>query len=265
MAGMDLDLAGRRALVTAASGGLGYATASALAAEGATVTICSRDLARAEEAASRIASETGGTVHAFAADVASATDLERLVAAAAEAMGGLEVLVNNAGGPPPGGFADLDDAKWEVGFQLTLMSVVRTTRLALPHMERSGGGSILTIMSSSVKQPIPNLLISNVYRPGLVGLTKSLAIDLAPRGIRVNGLAPGRIATERTKQLDEAAAKKQGKSVEEVRAASVASIPMGRLGEPAEFGRVAAFLSSPAASYVTGQVLIADGGSVRAL
>jgi 3-oxoacyl-[acyl-carrier protein] reductase len=142
---------------------------------------------------------------------------------------------------------------------------VRTTRLALPHMERSGGGSILTIMSSSVKQPIPNLLISNVYRPGLVGLTKSLAIDLAPRGIRVNGLAPGRIATERTKQLDEAAAKKQGKSVEEVRAASVASIPMGRLGEPAEFGRVAAFLSSPAASYVTGQVLIADGGSVRAL
>jgi 3-oxoacyl-[acyl-carrier protein] reductase len=262
---MDLGLTGSRALVTAASSGLGFATAHALAREGARVAICSRDGARAEAAAERIAADTGASVHAFVADVAVTADLERLVAAAERALGGLDVLVNNAGGPPTGGFDSLDDDDWRRGFELTLMSVVRTTRLALPLLERSGGGSVLTLLSSSVKQPIPNLLISNVYRPGLAGLTKSLAIDLAPRGIRVNGLAPGRIGTERTHELNAALAERQGTTPEEVMRASVANIPMGRLGRPEEFGRVAAFLCSPAASYVTGHVMIVDGGSVRAL
>jgi 3-oxoacyl-[acyl-carrier protein] reductase len=265
MDGMDLGLARARALVTAGTSGLGFAIASALAAEGAVVSLCSRDAGRAREAAERIAAATGATVHAFAADVATAADLQRLFGEATEAMGGLDALVNNAGGPPPGGFDALSDEQWERGFNLTLMSVVRSVRLALPHFERAGGGSVLTVLSSSVKQPIPNLLISNVYRPGLVGLTKSLAIDLASKGIRVNGIAPGRIDTERIRELDEALAKRQGKPVEEIQRASLAQIPMGRLGKPEEFGRVAAFLSSPAASYVTGQVLIVDGGSVRAL
>ena len=262
---MDLGLARHTALVTAASGGLGFATAHALAAEGADVALCSRDIGRAREAAARIAAETGATVHGFAADVSVAADLERLVGDAADALGRLDVLVNNAGGPPPGGFDALTDEHWERGFQLTLMSAIRGIRLALPHFERAGGGSILTILSSSIKQPIPNLLISNVYRPGLAGLTKSLAIDLAPKGIRVNGLAPGRIATDRTHELNAALAERQGKTPEEVMRASVATIPMGRLGQPEEFGRVAAFLCSPAASYVTGHMMIVDGGSVRAL
>ncbi len=262
---MDLGLNQKRALVTAASGGLGFATAHALASEGAAVALCSRDLGRAQAAAKTIADATGAAVHAFEADVAVAADVERLVSEAADALGGLDVLVNNAGGPPTGGFDTLTEDDWMRGFQLTLMSAVRGIRATLPHFEAAGGGSILTLLSSSVKQPIPNLLISNVYRPGLAGLTKSLAIDLAPQGIRVNGLAPGRIGTERTHQLNAALAERQGKTVDEVMAASVANIPMGRLGKPEEFARVAAFLCSPAASYVTGHVMIADGGSIRAL
>lgn len=265
MGRMDLGLDRKRALVTASSAGLGYATALALAAEGAEVAVCSRDLDRAQAAAQRITDATGARTVAFAGDVSRADDVARLVSDAADAFGGLDVLVNNAGGPPTGGFDALDDAAWERGFQLTLMSVVRGIRNALPHFEAAGGGSILTLLSSSVKQPIPNLLISNVYRPGLAGLTKSLAIDLAPKGIRVNGLAPGRISTERTIELNLALAARTGKTAEQVMQESVAAIPMGRLGQPEEFARVAAFLCSPAASYVTGHVMIADGGSIRAL
>ena len=265
MVGMDLGLSGQRALVTAASGGLGFATARALAAEGARVVLCSRDEGRAHDAAARIAEETGADVRALVADVAVAADLERLVGDAAEQLGGLDVLVNNAGGPPPGSFEALDDSHWERGFELTLMSVVRGFRHALPHFRAAGGGSVLTLLSSSVKQPIPNLLLSNVYRPGLVGLTKSLAIDHAAEGVRVNGLAPGRISTDRTIELNAALAKRQGTTPEAVMEASLKAIPMGRLGTPEEFARVAAFLVSPAASYVTGHVMIADGGSVRAL
>lgn len=265
MVGMDLGLSGQRALVTAASGGLGFATAHALAAEGARVALCSRDLTRAQDAATRIADDTGADVVGLAADVSVAADLERLVGDAADRLGGLDVLVNNAGGPPPGSFEALDDSHWERGFQLTLMSVVRGFRQALPHFRAAGGGSMLTLLSSSVKQPIPNLLISNVYRPGLVGLTKSLAIDYAAEGIRVNGLAPGRIGTNRTIELNEALAKKQGSTPEAVMEASLKLIPMGRLGTPEEFARAAAFLVSPAASYVTGHVMLCDGGSVRAL
>ena len=208
---------------------------------------------------------TGAEVHAIAADVADAASLEALFAETLSTLGGLDVLVNNAGGPPPGGFLDLDEAQWVRGFDLTLMSAVRGIRLALPAFEAAGGGRVLTVMSSSVKQALPNLLLSNVYRPALVGLTKSLAIELGPKNVQVVGLAPGRIATERTDELDRAAAARSGRAFDAVRADSIATMPAGRLGDPAEFGRVAAFLCSPAATYVSGSVVLVDGGSIRAL
>jgi len=262
---MDLGLSGKRALVLAASSGLGRATALELAREGATVALCSRELARAQEAANEITSETGATVHAFEADVADAASLEALFEQAVAALGGLDVLVNNAGGPPPGNFQDVAESGWDRAYQLTLMSVVHSVQHALPHLKASGGGSILTLASSSVQQPIPNLLLSNVFRPAIRALSKHLAVELAPDGIRVNVLSPGRVLTPRIEQLDAANAEKSGRSLQEVRDATIAQIPMGRLGEPAEFGRVAAFLSSPAASYVTGEHLLVDGGLIRGL
>ncbi|WP_161881010.1 SDR family oxidoreductase [Deinococcus alpinitundrae] len=262
---MDLQLKGKTALVTAASAGLGYATASALSAEGARVAICSRDLERAQDAAKKIQAASGHEVLAFAADVASEADLTRLFGEVSEALGKLDILVCNAGGPPAGNFSALSEAQWVTGFQLTLMSVVRSVRLARPLMQAAGGGRILTILSSSVKKPIDNLTLSNTFRPAVQGLCKSLSLELADDNIQVNGLAPGRIETGRINQLDDAMAAKQGKSRAEIRAASEAQIPMKRLGQPEEFGRVAAFLCSPAAEYVNGSVLLVDGGAMTSL
>jgi 3-oxoacyl-[acyl-carrier protein] reductase len=262
---VNLGLEGKLALVTAASGGLGYATAHALAEEGAVVALCSRDEERARDAAERIAGETGARVVGLAADVSSSESLERLFQAATAELGGLDILVCNAGGPPPGGFGKLGEAEWDRAYALTLQSVVRSVRLALPHLRSRGGGSILALASSSVKQPIPNLLLSNVFRPAVHGLCKTLALELAGDGIRVNVLSPGRIETERIQQLDQAQAERQGVPIEEVKAASLATIPFGRLGRPEEFGRVAAFLCSEAASYMTGGNILVDGGLVRSL
>ena len=262
---MDLQLNGKTALVTAASAGLGYATAAALSAEGARVAICSRDLNRAQDAAKRIQAQTGNEVLAYQADVASETDLTRLFGEVNEALGQLDILVCNAGGPPPGNFSALSEAQWETGFQLTLMSVVRSVRLALPLMKAAGGGRVLTILSSSVRKPIDNLTLSNTFRPAVQGLCKSLSLELAGDNIQVNGLAPGRIETGRINQLDDAVAEKLGKTRAEIRAASEAQIPMKRLGQPEEFGRVAAFLCSPAAEYVNGSVLLVDGGAMTSL
>ena len=262
---MDLGLSGKRALVLAASSGLGRASALELAREGARVALCRRDPGRADEAAQAIRAETGAEGHAFEADVADAASLEALFAAATDALGGLDVLVANAGGPPPGGFAALDEDAWDRAYQLTLQSVVRAARLAIPHLQAAGGGSILATASSSVVQPIPNLLLSNVFRPAVRALCKHLAEELAGDGIRVNVLSPGRVLTPRIDQLDQANAAKTGSTPEQVRADAIAKIPMGRLGDPAEFGRVAAFLSSPAASYVTGEHLLVDGGLIRGL
>jgi len=261
---MDLGLTGKRAVVLAASSGLGKAVARELTREGAVAAICSRDQARADAAAEELRAG-GAEVHAFAADVADPASLERFLSYAVAALGGLDLLVCNAGGPPPGGFLDLDEEAWRTGYELTLMSVVRSVRLAFPHLRDAGGGSVLVLGSSSVKQPIPNLVISNVYRPGIRALVKHLAIELAPHGVRVNMLSPGRILTDRTRQLDAARARREGRSEEDVRAETVAQIPLGRLGEPGEFARVAAFLLSPAASYVTGESVLVDGGMVRAL
>lgn len=263
---MDVGLKGKRAIVLAASSGLGFATANALAAEGARVALCSRERGRAGSAAERIrGAHAGAEVHAFAADVSDAESLEGFFEAATAALGGLDILVCNAGGPPAGGFTSLTETQWQAAYDLTLMSVVRSVGLALPHLREAGGGRILTIVSSSVKRPLPNLLLSNVYRPAVQGLCKSLSLELAADNIQVNCLAPGRIATERIEELDRARAARLGTTFEEVQAESIAQIPMRRFGDPTEFGSVAAFLCSPAASYINGSTILVDGGSVDCL
>ncbi|GGR06229.1 SDR family oxidoreductase [Deinococcus ruber] len=262
---MDLQLNGKTALVTAGSSGLGFGCALELAREGARVALCSRELDRAQDAAERIQQETGQSVLAFAADVARSEDLEALFAAVGEAFGRLDVLICNAGGPPAGRFEVLAEGHWELAFQLTLMSVVRSVRLALPLMQAAGGGRVLTITSSSVKRPIDNLTLSNTFRPAVQGLCKSLSLELSAHNIQVNSLAPGRIETERINQLDDLAASRKGVNRADVRAESERDIPMGRLGQPEEFGRVAAFLCSPAAAYINGSSLLVDGGAVTSL
>ncbi|THF86726.1 SDR family oxidoreductase [Deinococcus sp. KSM4-11] len=262
---MDLGLNGQPAVVLAASAGLGFATAHALAREGAHVALCSRDLNRAQDAARRIGEATGTPVRAYAADVADADSLTSFIDTAARDLGGLKILVCNAGGPPPGNFAALGEAQWAAAYQLTLMSVVRSVSAALPHLKAGGGGRILALLSSSVKRPLDNLTLSNALRPAVHGLCKSLSVELGPDNIQVNGLAPGRVLTERIQQLDEAAATRRGTTWQAVREASEREVPMGRLGTPDEFGQVAAFLCSPAAQYVNGSTLLVDGGAVTAL
>lgn len=262
---MDLGLAGSKALVLAGTSGLGLGTVRALAAEGADVVLCGRDAERARDAAAAVAAESGRTVVGLQADVSRASDVERLVDEAAQRLDGLDILVTNAGGPRPGTFDVLDDAAWAGAVELTLMSVVRSVRAALPHLRQSSGGAVLALASSSVKAPIANLTLSNVLRPAVQALCKSLSLELAGDGVRVNCLSPGRVLTPRILQLDEARAKREGRPVDEVRQASVAAIPLGRLGEADEFGKVAAFLCSDAASYMTGSSILVDGGMVRCL
>jgi 3-oxoacyl-[acyl-carrier protein] reductase len=262
---MDLQLQGRVALVTAASKGLGRATATALAAEGAKVMISSRGEEQLAKTAGEIAEATGGRVEWCAADVADPADLARLVDQTTGRLGGIDVLVNNAGGPPPGGFDALDDDAWHLAHELNLMSAVRLVRGVLPHMREQRWGRIVTIASSSIKQPIENLLLSNTYRVAILGLAKSLALEFAPDGILVNTVGPGRIATDRVASLDAGRAKTAGTTVEEVRAQTEKSIPLGRYGTADEFGSVVAFLASGANTYLTGQHLLVDGGMVRAI
>jgi 3-oxoacyl-[acyl-carrier protein] reductase len=262
---MDLELTGKVALVTAASKGLGRATATRLAAEGARVMISSRGEEQLAKTAAEIVEATGAQVEYCVADVADPADLTRLLAETEQRLGGVDVLVNNAGGPPPGGFDALDDDAWYRAHDLILMSTVRLLRGVLPHMRAQRWGRIVTFTSSSIKQPIDNLLLSNTYRVAILGLAKSLAIEFAPEGVLINTIGPGRIATDRVATLDANLARKTGLSVEEVRAQSEKAIPMGRYGTPEEFAGVAAFLVSGVNTYLTGQQFLVDGGLVKAL
>jgi 3-oxoacyl-[acyl-carrier protein] reductase len=262
---MDLGLKGKRALVMAASRGLGFASARALAQEGCNLVICSRDEQRINEAAATIRHDTGVRVRAIAADVSGEKEAAMLVDAARAEYGGLDIVVHNAGGPPAGEFLAMTDAQWQKAFEQNLLSLVRIVNAAVPEMKRAGGGRIVTIASSSIKQPIPNLVLSNALRAGVWGLAKTIARELAPFGILVNVIAPGRIQTERTDELDAANANRLGRPVEEVKRDSVASIPLGRLGHPAELANLVAFLASEAASYITGQAITVDGGAGNAL
>jgi 3-oxoacyl-[acyl-carrier protein] reductase len=262
---VDLGLNEKVALVAASSKGLGRAVAFALAAEGARVVVSSRDREALSKTAAEIRRATGAEVHHQAADLTRPDDVKALVAATVERFGGVDALVNNSGGPPAGDFEDFGDDGWQGAFELNLMSMVRCVREVLPHMRERGGGRIVNIASSSIKQPIQRLTLSNTFRAAVAGLAKSLSAELASDGILVNTVGPGRIATDRSAGFDAASAERLGVSVEEARERAEALIPLGRYGESEELARVVVFLASPANSYVTGQAILVDGGMVRAL
>jgi len=257
---MDLGLKDKRALVTGSSRGLGYAAASLLAREGCLVAINGRDEWRIKATAEKLHNETGTRVIGLAGDVSEASVPAKLIQQTVEAFGGLDILVTNSGGPTPGSIESLDEAVWQKGIDLCLMAHIRLIRAALPYLRRSDSASVLTITSYSVKQPIPNLLISNSVRAATVGLTKSLALELGKDGIRLNSILPGWTQTERVTELMEARAKANGTSVEEETRRQVEQSALGRIGQPEEFAKAAVFLVSPAASYITGVMLNVDGG-----
>ncbi|MCC7358363.1 MAG: SDR family oxidoreductase [Anaerolineales bacterium] len=261
---MDLGLKGKAVYVAGASKGLGAATARQFAREGARVAINSRDPIKLAATAADIAAETGSEVVPVPGDVMSAVEVERSVAQAAERLGGLDIMVTNNGGPPPGKFDDLDDAAWQKAIDLQLMSAVRLIRAALPHLRRSAAPAVLTISSVSVKQPLPNLLLSSSIRMAVIGLTKSLALDLGAQGIRFNSILPSFVTTDRIKQLVSDSAQREGISEEEVAKRQAAASALGRAAQPEEFGNVAVFLCSPAASFVTGVMFNFDGGVYKA-
>lgn len=262
---MDLGLNGKRGIVMAASRGLGFACARALAKEGCRLVICSRDEARIRGAADAITRETNAEVHALAADVSGEHEARQLVDAAVSHLGGLDVVVHNAGGPAAGDFSSMTEAQWRKAFEQNMLSLVRIVHAAVPEMRRAGGGRILTIASSSIKQPIPNLVLSNATRAGVWGLAKTLSRELGPDKILVNVIAPGRIQTERIEELDQLNATKAGKPIDEVKRASVAGVPLGRIGQPDELANLVVFLASDAASYITGQAIMVDGGASTSL
>lgn len=262
---MNLGLEGKRAIVMAASRGLGYASALALAREGCDLVICSRDQERIRNAAASIERDTGARVYAVAADVSGAQEARELVNAAVNRYGGLDIVLHNAGGPPAGEFLAMTESQWQKAFEQNLLSLVRIVNAAVPEMKRSGGGRIITIASSSIKQPIPNLVLSNAFRAGVWGLAKTLSRELGPHKILVNVIAPGRIQTERIDELDRTMATKTGVPLDDVKRASVASVPVGRIGEPEELANLVVFLASDAASYITGQAITVDGGAGTAL
>jgi 3-oxoacyl-[acyl-carrier protein] reductase len=260
---MDLGLNGKRALVTGSSRGLGYAVALGLAREGCRVVINGRDDLRLAEAAHKIYKKTNILGYPIPGDVANPAFPDQLVSNAIKLLGGLDILVTNAGGPPAGTFESFDEAAWQKAIDLSLMSHVRLIKAALPHLRQSKAASVLTVTSYSVKQPIPNLVLSNSIRAATVGLTKSLALELGRDGIRFNSILPGWTNTERVAELMTFRAKQNGTTVEYEIDKQSKDSPLGRMGTPEEFANAAVFLVSPAASYITGVMLTVDGGMYK--
>ncbi|MDR3709120.1 MAG: SDR family oxidoreductase [Capsulimonadaceae bacterium] len=267
---MDLGLAGKVALITASSKGLGRACAEEFVKEGARVVICARrpdELARTAQEIRSLAGQ-GTDVHTVTADVTRPDDVTRLINATLSRFNQLDILVTNAGGPPPGRFLDLSEEDWRSGIDSTLWPVIRLIRISLPHLAKAkerGGGRIINIQSTSVKQPIKGLLLSNAIRPAVIGLAKTLARELAGEGITVNNVCPGSMNTDRLKSILEKRATEGAKSLEEVSAQAVEEIPLGRHGSPEELAALVVFLASKRASYITGQTINADGGLVDGL
>jgi 3-oxoacyl-[acyl-carrier protein] reductase len=260
---MDLQLAGKVALVTAASRGLGRASAQELAREGARVVMCARST-EVEQAASDIHLETKAKVVPFRADVTKQVDIKNLVQHTIELFGRIDILVINAGGPPPGNFLDVTIADWEKAIQLTLMSAVRLCYEVVPQMIEQGVGSIVAIESISVRQPIDKLILSNSIRMAVIGMLKSMANEFGPKGIRINSINPTFTWTERVEQLLQRRAADNGTDIEQEARAVAATIPLRRMGDVEEFGRAVAWLASPASSYIHGHGLMFDGGATRA-
>jgi 3-oxoacyl-[acyl-carrier protein] reductase len=254
---VDLGLSGKRVLVGGGASGIGAGIAGVLAAEGARLVLAGRT---AETLDAR-AAELGGA--SVVADLSTPDGPSAAVASAVSQLGGLDLLVVNSGGPPAGTFEALGEDEWERAIAGTLQSTLRIIRAALPHLRDGADPAIVINLSSSVREPIPGLTTSNVLRPGLAGLIKNLSFEIAP--VRINGVAPGRFATDRVRQLDTSRAQSSGLSIEDVQDQTKAKIPLGSYGDTAEMGRVATFLLSPAASYVTGAIVPVDGGMVHAL
>lgn len=248
----------------ASSGGIGKGVAMEFAREGAKVMLFSRSEEKLRQTSKEIGEETGNTPLYTMGDICSASDIEAAVDRTANECGGIWALFNNTGGPPAGPFEQFDDAAWQSAFELTMLGYVRSIRAALPHMKKSGGGRIVNNTSVSTKQAIDSLLLSNTFRAGLVGLGKTLARELGPDKILVNTVGPGRIDTDRIKQLDTIWADKKGISYDEQRKEAETSIPLKRYGTPADFGKTVVFLCSESNAYLTGQNILIDGALVEA-
>ncbi|MEP7134250.1 MAG: SDR family oxidoreductase [Chloroflexota bacterium] len=260
---MDLGLKDKRALITGSSRGLGYATALQLAREGCMVAVNGRDEGKVKAAAEKVNKETGTHVVGIAGDVSDASTTEALIESTVAALGGLDILITNAGGPPAGSFESFDEVAWQKAVDVSFMSHVRLIRAALPHLRKSSASSVLTVTSFTVKQPLSNLVLSNSVRLATIGLTKSLALELGKDGIRFNSILPGWTETERVQDLMAFRAKNNQTTVDEEILKLTSDIPLGRIGQPEEFANVATFLVSSAASYVNGIMLTVDGGIVK--
>lgn len=260
---MELGLVGKRALVTAASRGLGRAVAELLISEGCRVCITSSSPA-AIEAAARDMSRGGGEVHAMAADLGSDLDCAQIVQWATETLGGLDILINNTVGPPTGGVLELDDDQWRDAFELILMSALRLSRAAIPLMRAGGGGSIVNLGSLTAKQPIDGIALSNTFRPALTGMAKTLSREAAPE-VRVNNIATEHILTDRIRDIAGRIWRHDDETVEQTIERMALTVPLGRYGTPRELANAAVFLASDAASFITGVTLAVDGGLDRGL
>jgi 3-oxoacyl-[acyl-carrier protein] reductase len=261
---MNLKLTDCPIIVCASSAGLGKAAALEFAREGANVMLASRRESELRQTALEIKDVTGREVRFTVADLTRADEITHLVENTVKAFGGVHTLMNNSGGPPAGTFDQFDDAAWQAAFELNLLSYIRTIRAVLPEMRKAGGGRIVNCTSSSVKSPIDNLILSNTFRTGVLGLSKSLAGELGKDNILINVLGPGRVQTERIAHLDGIRASKSGVTPEQVRLDTCKGIPLGRYGVPEEFAKMAVFLGSPANTYITGQTILVDGGMVKA-